>query len=204
MTKRKPKRQRSINGHIIAPYTVIIDTREQHPFGFQNFSADAADGGGPLVIPTTAKALHAGDYSLVGFESRVAVERKSLPDLYGTFVGDRERGIKQLEKLAQLEFATVVVEADWHSILYCNDCTDIQKHWRNPKTLFRSILAWQQRFPKIHWLTLNDRRTAEHATLRILERFWIDDFRKQEELKEMETVPHLVLKTSNSTMDLDR
>jgi DNA excision repair protein ERCC-4 len=47
--------------------TVVVDTREQEPYGFDSES-----------IASIRKALPAGDYSIEGFETRVAVERKSM------------------------------------------------------------------------------------------------------------------------------
>lgn len=50
---------------------IVVDTREQRPLRF----------GG---LPVTSRKLDFGDYSLRGLECRVAVERKSMQDLWGT------------------------------------------------------------------------------------------------------------------------
>lgn len=57
---------------------IVIDTREQTPYGFAKYDAE----------PIRA-ALPTGDYSLPGFEDRVAIERKSLDDLVGCLKGDK-------------------------------------------------------------------------------------------------------------------
>lgn len=44
----------------------------------------------------------------------------------------------------------------------------------DPKIVFRTILCWQQRFTSTHWLLCPDRRFAEIATFRVLERFYKD------------------------------
>lgn len=44
----------------------------------------------------------------------------------------------------------------------------------DPKTVFRSVLAWQQRYPNIHWWFCPNREFAEVTTLRILER-WVKE-----------------------------
>jgi hypothetical protein len=36
------------------------------------------------------------------------------------------------------------------------------------------VLAWQQRFVRVHWLFMGSRRLAEVTTLRVLERFYRD------------------------------
>jgi hypothetical protein len=66
-----------------------------------------------------------------------------------------------------MTFAAVVVEADWEKIL--KHPPDFSR--LNPKTIFRSVIAWQQRYPRVHWWMGPDRRFAEIVTLRILERF---------------------------------
>ena len=64
---------------------IIIDTREQLPYAF---------GSRPVV----RQALPAGDYSVVGFELAVAVERKTLEDFVHSVIRDRERFKKEDRK----------------------------------------------------------------------------------------------------------
>ena len=84
-------------------FRVVIDSREQLPFGF--------------VCPTVCRALDAGDYSVDGIEDQVAVERKSLSDFAKTIVHDRERFERELAKLERYEAACIVVEADLDRVL---------------------------------------------------------------------------------------
>lgn len=149
---------------------VVIDTREQRPFAFQGLRCDATDGGGPLTVPVVRGTLKSGDYSLAGHETRVAVERKSLEDCYGTIGQGRERFERELERLAAYRFAAVVIEATWPEV-----CADPPPHTQlPPKTVFRSILAWSVRYPAIHWFPAGPRRLAEVTTFRILER-WLKE-----------------------------
>ncbi len=85
---------------------IAIDTREQEPYGF-----DASR------VTTVRKALPAGDYSLAGRETEVAVERKSLEDFVATAVHARERFARELRRLAAYDFACVVVEASMEDVL---------------------------------------------------------------------------------------
>jgi ERCC4-type nuclease len=146
----------------------VIDSREQRPFAFGGLRADARDGRRPLLVRTVTRTLPSGDYSLLGFEGRVAVERKSLEDLYSTLGQARERFERELGRLAQMDFAAVVVEADWQSILFGPP----PRSRLSPKTVFRSVVAWQQRHPRVHWWMAEDRVFAEAVTFRILERYW--------------------------------
>jgi ERCC4-type nuclease len=79
--------------------TIIIDTREQEGYSFD-----------PRLAATVRRALPAGDYSVVGLENTVAVERKSLDDFVSTVIHSRERFRNELRKLAGYRAACVVVE----------------------------------------------------------------------------------------------
>ncbi len=61
--------------------------------------------------------VDAGDYSVAGFEHRVAVERKSLPDFVHTVIHDATRFAAELQKLAGMDAASVVVEANLDDVL---------------------------------------------------------------------------------------
>lgn len=60
----------------------IVDTREQQPL-----TPWLIKSGARFRLATKRATLTTGDYSLVGLESHVAVERKSLGDLIGTLFG---------------------------------------------------------------------------------------------------------------------
>jgi len=151
---------------VALPHAIIVDTREQAPYTFAGIASDAAEGGGPYDVQTTRGTLGSGDYSIAGLEEIVAVERKSKEDLYGTIGQGRDRFVRELERLSEFRFAAVVIEASWDEIVL-----DPPAHSRlHPKTVHRSIIAWQQRFPRVHWWACGDRRFAEITTLRILMR----------------------------------
>lgn len=159
------------------PAIVAIDTREQLPFAFTDLRADADQDNRPLQIHTVRATLKQGDYSLVGHEHAIALERKSIDDLYGTIGGGdrRERFVRELERLAGYLVAGVIVEASWHEIL-----TEPPPHTQvKPKTIYRSILAWSQRYPRIHWWMMGTRRLAEVTTFRILDRYYREFIRER-------------------------
>ncbi|HOP40532.1 MAG TPA: ERCC4 domain-containing protein [Geobacteraceae bacterium] len=82
---------------------IIIDTREQRPYGFS--------------VPTIRRKLDAGDYSIEGYESVAAVERKELNDYVQTVIYQKERFRKELKKLAGYRLKAIVVEASMSDIL---------------------------------------------------------------------------------------
>ena len=81
-------------------FSVALDTREQ------------IVGPIPLAVPVVVKTLPMGDLSVVGFEDRVAIDRKQLGDFIGCVTHEKERFVRLLKRMAaELEFAAVVVEA---------------------------------------------------------------------------------------------
>ncbi len=86
--------------------TIVIDTREQVPYSFE-----------PARAGSVRAALPAGDYSLAGLESVVAIERKSLDDLAATVIRGRDRFHRELQRLACYASACVVVEGSMADVL---------------------------------------------------------------------------------------
>lgn len=157
----------------VTPFTIIIDTREQAPFRFNDLYSPRKDKDGnliPLVVQQELAGLKTGDYTIAGLEGQTAVERKSLSDFLHCCGNDRERFEGgQLARLHGLKVAAVVVEASWPAILSGGGRSEI-----NRKAVFRSVLAWQIRMPNIHWHFCYSRRFAEIVTFRFLERFYIE------------------------------
>ena len=142
---------------------VVIDSREQLPF-FVHPDFDTK-------MTKTVKGLKAGDYSLLGFENQIAVERKSLADLYGSLTSDRERFEKEFTRLRDYEFSAVVVEASHHHILFPSEQ---DRYWRsqaNPGAIWQSILSWSIKYPT-RWYLLSNRRYAEAVTYDLLRHYW--------------------------------
>jgi ERCC4-type nuclease len=168
--KRKPKES------ITTPYVIVIDDREQAPFSFSDLRSDAREGRKPIIVQTKTTRLETADYSLEGFEGKVAVERKGLSDLFATLGSGRDRFERELQRLAAMEFSAVVLEPDWAEILERPPAGSGMR----PKAIFRSIVAYQQRFPRTHWWPCGCRRLAEVTCFRILERYWKNTHRAPE------------------------
>ena len=160
---------------IPTPFTILIDHREKAPFTFAGILGDADQKRRPLVVAMQMRHLATGDYTVEGLEGQVAVERKSLADLYATLGQCRARFQRELHRLAAYRFAAVVVEADWPTVLQ----SPPRRSRLNPKTVYRSVIAWQQRFPNTHWWLCSTRAFAEVTTFRILERAWKDSQKAQ-------------------------
>jgi len=137
-------------------FTIITDTREQKPYRWDT--------------PAERGTLKAGDYSVKGLEDRIAIERKSLIDAYGTFGKGRERFQRELEKLAGYEYAAVVIEA---TMLQALRPPENFRSSFNPKSFNRSWIAWAQRYG-VHFMFCGGRELAQRQVYIMLERFWRD------------------------------
>ena len=161
---------------IVSPFTVVVDTREQHPFHFASIPVDRKqlkkkldDGVSPgvVVVKMTRQGLATGDYSIEGMEDRFAIERKSKADLFHCMGSDRDRFEEQFRRLNSLERAAIVVEADWPSVFMgCPECE------LRPKVVHRTAISWQVKYPNVHWWMCQTRAFAELTTYRILEKWW--------------------------------
>jgi len=86
---------------------ILVDSREQLPFGFDRFPD----------VETITGTLATGDYSIPGFESVIAIERKELNDLIACLQGaERRRFERELVRGAQLKHFFVLVEASLEDI----------------------------------------------------------------------------------------
>ncbi|HEU4342422.1 MAG TPA: hypothetical protein VFU31_12700 [Candidatus Binatia bacterium] len=169
---------------VICPFTVLIDSAEQHPFQFAGLRTDAADGNRPLIVPTKFQSLgrfpdSLGDYSLdstVGGVGRCHVERKSMADAHSTIlgwarkgedVGHRDRFEQELERLSEMEAGLVVVECSFVELIAKAPQYGVRTASQNATTLHRSILSWMRKY-RVQWLFADDRRIAEKSVFRWL------------------------------------
>ena len=84
----------------------IIDTREQKPLLLKNKNDTAI-----------FKCLKTGDYSLKGYENKIAIERKSLPDLFKTLGSGHKRFRLELERAKKLDYFAVIIEGSYQKIM---------------------------------------------------------------------------------------
>ena len=151
------------------PFSIVIDSREQLPYTFNGLRSNADKGNLPLRVLTQRLALPTGDYAIFGHPGGAVVERKSKADLYSSISQHRENFEDRLERMCVRHFAAaIVVEAELGDVI-ANPPPHTQF---NPKALFRTILAWMIRWPKVNWLFLPSRELAEAATFRFLEKYW--------------------------------
>ena len=132
------------------PFTIVCDTREQWPYAFTG-------------LATVRATLASGDYSIVGHEHRIAVERKSKEDAWQCVAGERPRFERCLERLAQLERAAIVIECDLRDFAVRPE--HIQRV--TPATAVGSYISWSVKY-KIQLFWCDSRAYAERVVVRYL------------------------------------
>lgn len=133
---------------------LVVDSREQTPFTFAGYDCEVQAG-----------ALTVGDYSLFGLTDRVAVERKSLPDLVLCLGRERERFERELQRAAALSAFMVVVEAPWGDLAAGNYRSQL-----NPNSARQSVLAFTCRY-RIPFMFAGTRAEAERMTFDYLRHY---------------------------------
>jgi len=166
---------------MIATLTIIVDTREQTPWSFSGY--------GDVRVITAG--LKSGDYSLAGHEHRIALERKSLPDLVGSLSTGRARFEREMERLAAMEFAAVLVEASAQDIVQHN-----YRSAMNPASVMQSIFAWTVRH-RVPFLFCGSRAHAEYTAHGLLSKFLREHEARQVEGEAVAELVGLAKRRSN-------
>lgn len=152
----------------LCPFTVLVDSREKVAFPFSGIPSSP---GRSYLVPVKTCYLPTGDYAIEGCPG-IAVERKNLADLYGTLGQHRKRFRTEMERLSELDFAAIVIEASLKEIW---QPAATQADWRSklsPRSVEGTIVSWSMRFPKVHWWPCDNRRIAEVRTFYAMRAFW--------------------------------
>ena len=144
------------------PFTVAVDTREQLPFAWKGVECQTA-------------TLQCGDYSIIGMEQVVCVERKSFADFYGCLTDGRERFENSLHRLAAVRYPLVVIEASMSDLLsrytYVAAGGVESTSQVPPLVAQNSLLSWQARY-RVPMLLCGERSAASRMTLQHLDLVW--------------------------------
>ena len=136
------------------PIRIVCDSSEQAPFAFSGLSVEVLAG-----------ALKAGDYSVAGFERRVAVER--------------DRFESELARLRGYDYAAVVVEA-----LAVALRTGRYLGRLDSGAAWQSVLAFSMRY-RMPFIFCADRADAETVTFDLLRHYARDRWRELQALGPM-------------------
>jgi ERCC4-type nuclease len=133
---------------------IAVDNREQLAYGFVGYDC--------TVEPAT---LGTGDYSIVGFEDKIAVERKSIDDLLGCLTSGRERFERELSRARSLDRFCVVVEASFEDLAKGMYSSAIKPH-----DACQSVIAWQIRYDT-PFIFAGSRKACEYYTYSFLAKY---------------------------------
>ena len=147
------------------PLRIVVDSREQNPFTFAGYP-----------VEVTVGTLASGDISLKGFEDKIAIERKSLPDLVQCLSVERERFSRELVRLRGYDTAAVVIEQPVAD-LRCGE----YRSKLNPESAWQSVLAFSMRY-RIPFIFCADRADAEAVTYDLLRHYARDRWRELQSL----------------------
>lgn len=136
------------------PFTVLIDTREQTPWVFDN-------------TETLSATLSTGDYTIKGLESRICIERKSLADFIGCCnnKSSRERFEAELIRMRGYDYSCVIIEAGLHNIKDHN-----YRSQMHPNAVIGTMAAWSTRH-KIMFFLADDKDFAARYALSLMSNY---------------------------------
>ena len=113
-------------------FVIIQDTREQEPYLFLDKYNN------PQVL---VAGLGTGDYSVLGFEDRIALERKSLDDFVGSISNGRERFEREVQRGQDLDYFAVIIKGSME---------DVRRHqYRSlmlPHAVLQTAISWELRY----------------------------------------------------------
>jgi ERCC4-type nuclease len=102
-----------------APFTIIVDSREQTPLRFPDTVSIALPDGSKMTRPvrTIMEALKSGDYSTPALRMCAAIERKNPSDMSQSITHERERFEREVARLGRLRYRAIIVEGCEHDVL---------------------------------------------------------------------------------------
>lgn len=184
-------------GHILCPFVVVADSREQMPYGFAGITYQDDDAEVPARFacpscgfgsepPSPLDSTPIRDdktgkpFDIAVYRTGVplgdytilglpdiTIERKSLEDFYGS-VGRRDNFEGRLTRMQAKGYSAVVVEATQEQVL----ASPPPFSGLTPRNVFRTVQAWTMDFPRTHWWFMDGRVSAEVLTFRLLHRFY--------------------------------
>jgi ERCC4-type nuclease len=135
---------------------ILVDTREPASGGWEPY----------FTLSTLRGTLQTGDYSLVGCEDLISIERKALGDLISCFTGERERFVRELKRFQAIPARWVIVEGSYGSLLRGD-----YRSQMNPKAAFESCVALMVRY-QIPVIMAGDIETAARLAESVLCRWF--------------------------------
>ena len=142
--------------HVPKP-TIVIDSAEHMGYTFERFSN--------WFSGSVRKRLGVGDYTILGLEEEVAVERKTIPDLVKSIIQWRKDFIEKCERLSRFRKKCLVIEGSLSLVK-----TPYEETQAHPNAVLGSLLAAQERW-EIPVYFLDDFILAEEFVASMLSKY---------------------------------
>lgn len=104
--------------------TVVIDNREQNPLNIAPMKA-------------VSGTLATGDYTVLGLEHLISIERKDLQDLIGCIGRERERFEREMHRILAYPCRALIIEAQWSQIEMHTYRGQVE-----PNAVMGSLMGW--------------------------------------------------------------
>lgn len=141
-------------------FTIIVDTREQHPWQFTEFT-------------TAKRKLDTGDYSIEGLEDKLCIERKNgIAEIATNIVETRFKDV--IDRMSKYDHAYILIECDYDQLMNYPKGSDVPKRlWDHIKITPGFILKFLTQLSvsyNIHVLFCGNPEWAERTALSIMKR----------------------------------
>jgi len=91
--------------------TLVVDTRETRPLAFRKTG---------IIEEIEVRKLDVGDYSIEKYEHKIAIERKSPSDLFGTLGKGHKRFAREIERAKDFDHFIILCEASFTDVINKN------------------------------------------------------------------------------------
>lgn len=142
------------------PFTIIVDTREQTPWEFPEFSV-------------ANRKLDTGDYSIEGLEKIFTIERKrSVSEIAGNIT--EKRFVNELERMVEFRHKFILMEFTLNNLLdYPVGSTVPRRLWNSLKItgkyLLKTLTEMSIKY-NVHIIYCGNKDNAEEMALSIMKR----------------------------------
>ena len=143
-------------------FTIIIDTREQHPWEFPYHSK-------------ANRKLDTGDYSIEGLENILCIERKNgMAEIANNMTEPRFKDV--IERMKTFKHSYILIECDYEQMMHYPIGSDVpKKAWSKIKISPAFILKFLTELSvhhNIHIIFCGNPQWAEKTALSIMKRVY--------------------------------
>lgn len=152
------------------PFTIIKDTREQEGYTFESSSSRYH-----TCYGMVDQKLDTGDYSILGMEDKLCIERKaSAVELANNVGHDQTRFLKEIERMKSFPYKFLILEFSLSDLMdYPNGTNIPEEDWSKLKVTNKFMLKMIMEFQlyhDIHVIFCDSKKNAKWAVLSIIKR----------------------------------